>query len=123
MLIVYNNPPISPASHIWILRPVRWSGSSPSQCSTKAGTSSGVFQIVPHEERAFNSKLLISQVLGHGLRIPYGAGERYSWKTQVQHKTNLIAEIAQVNYERLEETQDPNDHDGSLANVLRLLTA
>ena len=29
-----------------------------------------VFQIVPHEERAFNSKLLISQVLGRGLRIP-----------------------------------------------------
>jgi hypothetical protein len=26
-----------------------------------------VFQIVPHEERAFNSKLLIAQVLGRGL--------------------------------------------------------
>ncbi len=29
-----------------------------------------VFQIVPMEERIFNSKLLISQVLGRGLRIP-----------------------------------------------------
>lgn len=29
-----------------------------------------VFQIVPHEERAFNSKLLIAQVMGRGLRIP-----------------------------------------------------
>lgn len=29
-----------------------------------------VFQIVPMEERAFNSKLLIAQVLGRGLRIP-----------------------------------------------------
>ncbi|MBU1706139.1 DEAD/DEAH box helicase family protein [Patescibacteria group bacterium] len=29
-----------------------------------------VFQIVPMEERVFNSKLLISQVLGRGLRIP-----------------------------------------------------
>ena len=29
-----------------------------------------VCQIVPHEERAFNSKLLIAQVLGRGLRIP-----------------------------------------------------
>lgn len=29
-----------------------------------------IFQIVPHESRAFNSKLLISQVLGRGLRIP-----------------------------------------------------
>jgi len=29
-----------------------------------------VFQIVPMEERVFNSKLLISQVLGRSLRIP-----------------------------------------------------
>lgn len=29
-----------------------------------------VFQIVPMEERAFNSKLLVAQVLGRGLRIP-----------------------------------------------------
>jgi type III restriction enzyme len=31
-----------------------------------------VFQIVPMEEKAFNSKLLIAQVLGRGLRIPDG---------------------------------------------------
>lgn len=35
-----------------------------------------VFQIVPEEERAFNSKLLIAQVLGRGLRIPIG------WKAE-----------------------------------------
>ncbi|HXN59901.1 MAG TPA: DEAD/DEAH box helicase family protein [Acidimicrobiales bacterium] len=29
-----------------------------------------VFQVVPHEKRAFDSKLLIAQVLGRGLRIP-----------------------------------------------------
>ena len=29
-----------------------------------------VFQIIPWEDRAFNSKLLISQVLGRGLRLP-----------------------------------------------------
>lgn len=29
-----------------------------------------VFQIVPHDSRAFNSKLLIAQVLGRGLRVP-----------------------------------------------------
>lgn len=29
-----------------------------------------VFQIVPHEKRAFDSKLLIAQVLGRGLRVP-----------------------------------------------------
>ena len=31
-----------------------------------------VFQIIPWEDRAFNSKLLIAQVLGRGLRIPVG---------------------------------------------------
>ncbi len=31
-----------------------------------------VFQIVPHEEKAFNSKLLIAQVLGRGLRALLG---------------------------------------------------
>lgn len=31
-----------------------------------------VFQIYPHEKRAFNSKLLIAQVLGRGLRRPHG---------------------------------------------------
>src|SRR3989344_1260885 len=31
-----------------------------------------VFQIVPHEKRAFESKLLIAQVLGRGLRVPEG---------------------------------------------------
>ncbi|MFR4249493.1 MAG: DEAD/DEAH box helicase [Leuconostoc lactis] len=35
-----------------------------------------VFQIVPDEERAFNSKLLVAQVLGRGLRIPDG------WKSE-----------------------------------------
>lgn len=35
-----------------------------------------VFQIVPHESRAFNSKLLIAQVLGRGLRVPPGLTKR-----------------------------------------------
>jgi type III restriction enzyme len=43
-----------------------------------------VFQIVPHEERAFNSKLLISQVLGRGLRVPD------SWKTGAQPSVTVF---------------------------------
>ena len=31
-----------------------------------------VFQVVPHDSRAFSSKLLIAQVLGRGLRVPPG---------------------------------------------------
>lgn len=61
-----------------------------------------VFQIVPHEERAFNSKLLIAQVLGRGLRIP-GAykGERPlvtvfnhdKWSSGIKHLVDEVLEI------------------------------
>jgi type III restriction enzyme len=34
-----------------------------------------VFQVVPHEKRAFDSKLLIAQVLGRGLRVPPGMSQ------------------------------------------------
>lgn len=61
-----------------------------------------VFQIVPHEERAFNSKLLIAQVLGRGLRVPNGwTGEppevtifnHDSWAPRIRHLVNEILEI------------------------------
>lgn len=61
-----------------------------------------VFQIVPHKERAFNSKLLIAQVLGRGLRRPDGwSGEdpivtvfnHDSWSGRIRHLVNEILEI------------------------------
>lgn len=61
-----------------------------------------VFQIVPHEERAFNSKLLIAQVLGRGLRRPDGwQGEdpivsvfnHDAWSWRIKHLVNEILEI------------------------------
>lgn len=64
-----------------------------------------VFQIVPHEERAFNSKLLIAQVLGRGLRIPsnwdyskYGQPKviifnHSKWATGVKKLVNEVLEI------------------------------
>ncbi len=61
-----------------------------------------VFQIVPHEERAFNSKLLIAQVLGRGLRRPDGwSGEdpivtvfnHDAWSNRIRHLVNEILEI------------------------------
>ncbi len=61
-----------------------------------------VFQIVPWEDRAFNSKLLIAQVLGRGLRIP----EEYkspqpkvrvfnhdAWSRNIKGLVNEILEI------------------------------
>lgn len=61
-----------------------------------------VFQIVPHEERAFNSKLLIAQVLGRGLRRPEGwSGEdpvvtvfnHDAWAGRIKHLVDEILEI------------------------------
>ncbi len=65
-----------------------------------------VFQVVPHKQRAFNSKLLIAQVLGRGLRIPQnlkdaiGAEKIYlkvnnheKWNTQIQNLYNEILEL------------------------------
>lgn len=58
-----------------------------------------VFQIVPHEERAFESKLLIAQVLGRGLRIPLGwdgaqptvtVFNHVKWADNIRH---LVAEV------------------------------
>jgi type III restriction enzyme len=61
-----------------------------------------VFQIVPHEERAFNSKLLIAQVLGRGLRRPEDwKGEdpmvtvfnHDAWSMRIRDLVNEILEI------------------------------
>lgn len=65
-----------------------------------------VFQIVPHEERAFNSKLLISQVMGRGLRVPDNWPARLgsprvlifnhdSWASSVE---NIVQEV--LEYEK-----------------------
>ena len=62
-----------------------------------------VFQIVPHESKAFNSKLLIAQVLGRGLRIP----EIYKGKDDIKvrvynhikfsaHIKNLVDEVLEI---------------------------
>ncbi len=61
-----------------------------------------VCQIVPHEERAFNSKLLIAQVLGRGLRIPPEyKGEQPAvtvfnhdkWSSSIRGLVNEVLEI------------------------------
>lgn len=94
-----------------------------------------VFQIVPHEERAFNSKLLIAQVLGRGLRVPevYKGTQPIvtvfnhdKWSRSIKHLVDEVLEIEkrihsypvkkkedynfdlyQIDYEkRLEETKE-----------------
>lgn len=60
-----------------------------------------VFQIVPHESRAFSSKLLIAQVLGRGLRVPPGLSKEplvtinnhEAWSEEIG---NLLQEVLEV---------------------------
>jgi type III restriction enzyme len=85
-----------------------------------------VFQVVPHENRAFNSKLLISQVLGRGLRIPVclkNSGKTPSltvnnherWTTQIE---NLYKDVLEVE-NRLSWGYDPrrSTYDFMLHNL------
>jgi len=75
-----------------------------------------VCQIVPHEERAFNSKLLIAQVLGRGLRIPPEyKGEQPvvtvfnhdKWSSSIKHLVNEVLEIEK----RIHSYVIPKDQD------------
>lgn len=59
-----------------------------------------VFQIIPMEEKAFNSKLLIAQVLGRGLRKPENLSNpkvfimnHDSWSKNIKYLVNEILEI------------------------------
>lgn len=61
-----------------------------------------VFQIIPHQERAFNSKLLIAQVLGRGLRRPddwmgqdpvVTIFNHDAWSARIRHLVTEILEI------------------------------
>jgi type III restriction enzyme len=55
-----------------------------------------VFQIVPHDSRAFNSKLLISQVLGRGLRVPKAYVGRDDIKVKIYNHVKFSAEIQRL---------------------------
>ena len=86
-----------------------------------------VFQIVPHEKRAFESKLLIAQVLGRGLRVPEGwRGEQPEvtvfnhdkWADDIRHLVYEVMEFekriptlpipdSEFNFELLNIEYDP----------------
>lgn len=55
-----------------------------------------VFQIVPHESRAFNSKLLIAQVLGRGLRVPKVYKDRTDLKVIIYNHKKFSPEIRNI---------------------------
>ena len=73
-----------------------------------------VFQIVPWEDRAFNSKLLIAQVLGRGLRMPEGYSvqpkvrvfNHANWSKSIQ---TLVDEVLELELELKSRVIDRGD--------------
>ncbi|MBW2004752.1 MAG: DEAD/DEAH box helicase family protein [Deltaproteobacteria bacterium] len=96
--------------------PVEWITSV--SMLTEGWDVKNVFQIVPHEERAFDSKLLIAQVLGRGLRIPeVYLGQKPvvtvfnhdRWSGRIKHLVDEVLEIEKRVYSYPVE-KDPDYH-------------
>ncbi|MFM1602218.1 DEAD/DEAH box helicase family protein [Helcococcus ovis] len=85
-----------------------------------------VFQIVPWEDRAFNSKLLIAQVLGRGLRIPEGCSNNQpsvivfnhsSWSKNIENLVNEVLEIETRIISSVKYDGDRNSYNFSIYNL------
>lgn len=83
-----------------------------------------VYQIVPMEERAFNSKLLIAQVLGRGLRVPsaYPSSEvtiynHDSWSAKIKSFVSEILEYEQKMTSSVLHSGDRSNFHFDLYNI------
>lgn len=94
--------------------PVEWITSV--SMLTEGWDVQNVFQVIPHEKRAFNSKLLIAQVLGRGLRVPPGLSRPAVW---VFNHSSWSGEISRLVDEVLEQERRLHSHpveEGQHAN-------
>lgn len=85
-----------------------------------------VFQIIPWEDRAFNSKLLISQVLGRGLRIPIEyqnpqpaviVFNHDNWSKNIKSLVNEVLEIETRIISTVKYTGDRNKYNFTVKNL------
>ena len=84
-----------------------------------------VFQIVPWEDRAFNSKLLVSQVLGRGLRIPNSFSTQPSvrvfnhsaWGKSIRKIVDEVLENESIIYSRIIANGDRVKYNFELHNL------
>lgn len=85
-----------------------------------------VFQIVPWEDRAFNSKLLMSQVLGRGLRIPLEyqnpqptviVFNHDSWSKNIKSLVNEVLEIETRIISTVKYIGDRNKYNFTVKNL------
>src|SRR3989338_7892444 len=110
---------------MWMIKIILSSSTSVSMLS-EGWDVKNVFQIVPDEKRAFDSKLLVAQVLGRGLRIPEGMEQptvtvlnHDAWTPKINEIVNDIIggedrlqtenvlskfnfELDQINYEKIQ---------------------
>ncbi len=92
---------------------------------TEGWDCKNVFQIVPWEDRAFNSKLLISQVLGRGLRIPKWCNAQpkvivfnhSKWSSSIQTIVDEILENETALISRILSKGDRSKYNFSLVNL------
>lgn len=102
--------------------PVEWITSV--SMLTEGWDVKNVCQVVPHEERAFSSKLLISQVLGRGLRIPPEyRGERPvlivynhdSWSSRI---AQLVEEVLEIESRLVSQiVEKPEDYNFPIHSI------
>ena len=86
-----------------------------------------VFQIIPWEDRAFNSKLLIAQVLGRGLRLPleYTSPQpavivfnHDNWSKNIKSLVNEVLEIETKIISTVNYTGERNKYNFGLKTLL-----
>ena len=86
-----------------------------------------VFQIIPWEDRAFNSKLLIAQVLGRGLRMPpeYSNPQpsvivfnHDSWSKNIKSLVNEVLEIETRIISTVKYDGERNKYNFSVKNLI-----
>lgn len=123
VLIVYNGAPdLAKLAHVdTASSPVEWIVAV--SMLNEGWDVKRVFQIVPHEERAFNSKLLIAQVLGRGLRIPNNWTGAQPEVTVFNHDAwaagikNLVNEVLDIEKRLAVETAQASLHHFELKNI------
>lgn len=85
-----------------------------------------VFQIVPWEDKAFNSKLLIAQVLGRGLRVPeaYNSVQpkvtvfnHDSWSKNIKGLVDEVLEIETRIYSHILQTETRSKYNFEVYNI------
>jgi len=75
---------------------------------TEGWDVANVFTIVPHSDRAFNSRLLIAQVLGRGLRVPVidlAGRSAPTWRCRVLNHSSWAENVSDLVADVLERSQ------------------